>query len=310
MQRAFRQASQEEYQQAAQSSKGGSNFFCLRKPIEVFLPREGNNAIRIVPFLADDPHGQIYGKEVWQYYMGGVYLSPNTFDKNLPNPLLDKYMELHAQNDDRKKRYRGQRKYVMYVFEVDKDGKAGPVKLWFAPKMIVDGIIAGATNPMTGQIQAIDDAREGKIMFFRRDGTGLSTKYLGIQFGQEAYPLTMEILDQVYLLEEVLMPMSVDQAKAFVASGGYDDSDQQSSPAAPVHSNPNMFGPGVSDFDYGANAAAQAPVAQASVASVSVAPVAGTTAGAAGSEPPVSAPAKVGNEAEVMDTVASLRDKQ
>jgi len=269
MQRAFRQASQEEYQKAAELQKGGSDYYCLRKEIEVFTPAEGDNAIRIVPFLSDDPHGQIYGKEVWQYYMGGVYISPSTFDRSISNPLLERFMELQALNDERKKRFKGTRRYVMYVIEIDSSGKASPVKVWFAPKTIVDSIIAAVRDYKTGRILPVDDAREGRIMFFRREGKGLSTRYLGLKFDMDPWPLDMNVLNQIYLLEELLLPMTVDQARGFVEAGGYDDSDQaagsQQSYVPPAssaasrfdnapQSNPNVFGnQGAQDFDYGYN---------------------------------------------------------
>lgn len=199
--------SNSETREKYQNFRTANMFAYLNTTLEIFYPKEGKNAVRIVPKLADD-HEQVglWGMDVWTYYLNNQgWLAPNTFDKSLPDPVMALYNVKRVEDPDFARSISPLKRTIMFVLDVDDGSK---LKVWPAPAMLVDTFVPLLKIDRTGEMIALEDPEEGRVVFFIRQGTGRSTKYVSPQLGTEPCPLKISA-DEVPYFKDILIVPSV-----------------------------------------------------------------------------------------------------
>ena len=215
--RAFKQATEEERKNTLES-RGVNKVPYLKKDFPVFFPREGDNEVRLVPPLADDEHCGVLGFQVWTYFiLGRSWIAPNAFDKEIRNPLVDKYQQLKQVDETKAKVFMGTRKTFLFVLDIAETDKNKLLKLWAAGKTVMDSLVHLSKDRKTGALIPIEDPEKGRIVYFNKQGKGLQTQYLNFDLDDE-FPLPKSILKKLYTMEELLEPMSVKKADEIIAS--------------------------------------------------------------------------------------------
>ena len=215
---AFKKATQEERKQAVED-RGAKKIPYLKIPdFPMFIPREDDNEIRIVPPLAADKHCSVLGFEVWVYFLlGRTWIAPNAFDQSLRNPLLEKYQQLKQVDEEKAQEFMGRRKTLLFVLDMLEKDENKILKLWEAGKTVIDSLIHLSKDRKTGELLPIEDPEQGKTIYFVREGKGLQTRYLNFQLGDK-FPLDEGIVEALYTMEDLIEPMSVEQAEEIVRS--------------------------------------------------------------------------------------------
>ena len=208
--------------------------------IPTFNPREGENCIRILPpFEAEE--------------IGGWCLDVH-FHRNVgPNndfALCSKRMfgkgcyicgmqtsELWETDKELAKSYFPEWRLLVWVLDMyakEGDENYGMPLLWSCPKTLCDEIIVQSRRKDADVVVDVSDANTGKYVYFDRVGTGISTKYKGVQIGEENVPIGEELADYMKGFDEVLVVLSFDEVKEMFLGGSaessvvaekYDDND-------------------------------------------------------------------------------------
>ena len=190
----------------------------LSSELPMFTPREGTNTIRIVPPRADDEDADMLGVDILYYYMQGrTYLSPATLDSAPSDPALDAYNMAKQANDEvLQEAINPTRRTLMYILDFADDTENGVMKVWTCPNTVVGEMLACAKNLRTGEIVPIEDPDEGRIIFFERVGTGMSTKYKSFQLDEGPFPLAEELSEEIQTFRSILEIPSVGEIEDIV----------------------------------------------------------------------------------------------
>lgn len=221
---------QEREKAAKQRTAKGVDY--IQSELEQFVPIDGDNQIRIVPPLAEDEMASLWGVDVWTYFLSGhSYLSPQVFDKHAKNPVYDAYKEMKQEDPElcKKLQLGGSKKTLLFILDMNDGGSKPVLKIWAAPPTLVNDFIRISRNRKTGKLIALDDPEDGRVIFFTRTGSGVSTKYSGVQIDNEPYPLDVELLDQIPLFTDILVKPDIAELTASLEetlSGKTDDRDE------------------------------------------------------------------------------------
>lgn len=213
----------------ARSSRG---LAYVKGDIEIFTPIDGDNQIRIVPPLSEDDHATLWGLEVWAYYLNNQsFLSSKTLKKADTDPIADHFFKLRQSDPESAKTFRGVKRHLMFILDLNDDKEQ--LKLWAAPPTLVDEFIRLSKNRRTGQLIPLEDPKDGRIIFFTKTGTGIGTKYTGVEVGREPYPLDEALADELDTFESLLDIRSVvelNQVLSSVQEGGNTPPELQPAP--------------------------------------------------------------------------------
>lgn len=180
---------------AKQSSGAYDNF--LPSDVVSFKPREGENAIRIVPWLSDDNPDAKKLREKWDDHWGiDIHLHRNVgpdngsylcLDKMLgePCPVCEARREASEEEADA---WRVNTRILCWVVDRDAE-KTGP-QLWAMPLGTSKDISAASTVRGSGDLLLIDHPEEGYDIFFEREGEKKRTRYKQVQADRNSTPLS------------------------------------------------------------------------------------------------------------------------
>mgnify|MGYP001559567074 CR=1 FL=1 len=179
----------EQVRERAQRQIGGRDSY-FSSDIQFFTPREGDNNVRILPPPPDADWGH-YGINVVVHYAIGsdqsAYLCAARM-KDEPCPICEERdRATSAGEEDLADSLRPSFRVAVYVIDRAQEGK-GPL-LWNIAGGLDKDITKLCIDPASGEILPVDDPNDGYDLNFTREGSGLKTKYKGIQFSRKTCPL-------------------------------------------------------------------------------------------------------------------------
>lgn len=168
---------------------GGSYDSYLPSEVTMFKPREGENAVRILPPMWDKKK---WGKG-WEI---GVYLHNRIGPDNATYLCLDKMngetcpvCEARRTAADAEEADAFQPKWRAFCWVIDRNNeKAGPM-VWNMPVTLFREINARSYDKKTGKVVLIDGDPKadyaGYDVLFNREGDGVKTKYVSVEIDRE-----------------------------------------------------------------------------------------------------------------------------
>lgn len=204
---AFKTANEKEREAAIKNrnQKGGLSY--IKGNFEFYRPQDGDNQIRIVPPLAIDNHAELWGlPNLWTYFLENrSYVSSQTFGKHQRDPISEHFFRTRKVNEKEAERFRGNKRYLMWILDTADESK---LKLWDAPPTLVDefiGLSKDRRAGRTGQLVPLEDPEKGRIIYFTRTGSGLGTRYSGVERDSEAHILDEAVAEQIKPFEEIVV---------------------------------------------------------------------------------------------------------
>ena len=166
------------------------------KDTEFFKPKEGENNIRILPPTWNlKEWSDNWAIEVWLHRDIGpdkaTYLCLDKMNKG-KCPICE--ARLDARGDDEIRALKPKTSMLAYIINRD-DEKAGPV-VWALSNRFEQDICLRMQDKRTGEVLAIDHPDNGYDISFTRTGTGIKTRYAGIDIARRPSPLADRERDQ------------------------------------------------------------------------------------------------------------------
>lgn len=170
----YQERTKEQYDERATGS--GSREKILKNGFKIFTPREGNNKIRILPPTWEK--AKHYGLDLWTHYNIGRDNSSYLCLLKMKGDRCPVCEEVEKNID---KAYtdtiKAKKKILMWVIDRN-DEKTGPQLFLMPPKMDRNFVLQSSEED-TGELYFIDHPVKGFDISFRREGTGLATRYDG-----------------------------------------------------------------------------------------------------------------------------------
>ena len=163
-----------------------------------FKPKEGENCIRILPWIAqDDPKlkdqefadkwGDHWGIDIFIHRNvgpdNGSYLCPNKMSGE-PCPICEARNEA---DEDQAQALKPSNRILAWLIDRN-DEKTGP-KLWSMPLGTSKDISARSVLKGSGELLNIDDPEEGFDVYFNREGEKDRTRYTQVDVARDPSPL-------------------------------------------------------------------------------------------------------------------------
>ena len=180
------------------SQNGSSRDQMFAQDVNLFTPAEGDNTVRVLPPTWDD--AQHFGYDVYVHYDvgpdGAAYLCLEKMEGK-PCPICEERKRAADSGDsDYADKLKPNKRVLVYV--VDRDKEKEGLKVWSMSWTIDRDLCALAVDKRTGEVYAIDDPEDGYDISFERKGTGITTKYLGLQIARRPSSLGNDAwLDQI-----------------------------------------------------------------------------------------------------------------
>lgn len=189
----YQKRSQEQWQKEKNRSTGDYDR-AYKDEFNLFKAREGDNRIRILPPTFED--AEHFGIVVWLHSNVGpdnqTYLchaKMEAYGGEGTCPICDEYGHAKAAGDeDYAKAIRPYSKVLTWIIDRNEADK-GP-QLWAIPGTVHKDILGNAEDPDTREILVLDHHEEGYDIAFKREGTGLKTKYNNVRPVPRASPLS------------------------------------------------------------------------------------------------------------------------
>lgn len=185
--------------------RGGSFDSYLKPNIDMYRPKGGDNAIRILPPTWDDPDH--YGYTVFIHgYVGADQSSYLCLNKNAGGgggcPICAASAEAKAAGEeDEAKALQPSKRYLTWIIDRNDDN---PHPIVYSMSWTIDRDIAAlCTNKKTGSVILIDHPDEGYDVSFSRQGEGLKTRYVGMQIDREPSPISDDEKEQDEWIEYI-----------------------------------------------------------------------------------------------------------
>ena len=203
---------------------------------------EGEHFLNIIPFLAGPNHPTVgegkfaYFLDIWVH--GKVGINEDSYvcmarSFNKPCAICDHQNELRKQDDyDEKyvKSLNPGRRAIYNVECLDSNTEIGKkVQYWDASHFSIEKEIAElAKKPRGGGFITFADPDDGKTVFFRRTGTGMSnTKYSAFKFEDRTEPISDELLDLALPLDKCVHLPTYEEVKNAFFGNVIDEGDPQ-----------------------------------------------------------------------------------
>jgi len=173
----------------AKQSGGGYDSYLL-PDIPFFKPKEGENAVRIMPPTWEDQEKWGDNWEIQVHLHRNVGPDDATYlclDKMLGKPCPPCEARRHAADEDEADALRIQWRALCWVIDRN-DEKAGP-QVWGLPVTLFREINLRSIDRKTNQLVLIDHPEEGYDLLFSKEGTGKKTKYTSIEIDRDPTPL-------------------------------------------------------------------------------------------------------------------------
>lgn len=172
--------------------------------IPQFKPQDGDNCIRIVPPLADDPLGDQWGFNIWVHFINGYYICPRTIDKKAACVVCLGASEMRREDPELAKEMTGMCRTLVWILDCNRVPE-GELKIWPAPVTLINSFLKLAKNRRTGEVISIEGPETGRAIFFEKTGTRLQTRYDSIQLDDHPFPLNPQLLNDLKYFEEILL---------------------------------------------------------------------------------------------------------
>jgi len=186
----YRARTPEQVRALAQRQIGGRDSY-FNSDIVFFTAREGDNNVRILPPPPDADWGH-YGVSIACHYDIGpdksAYLCRDKMLSEECPICAERAAATAAGEDDFADVLKPGYRTAVYIIDRNQEGK-GPM-LWNVSGGLDKDITKLCIDPATGEILPVDDPNDGYDLAFVREGTGLKTKYKGVQFARKASPLS------------------------------------------------------------------------------------------------------------------------
>ena len=213
-----------------------------------YFPKDGTHTIDIVPYIAgaNDPNcaegKPQYVLDVWVHMKVGAlqnsFICPaKNFRKRCP--ICEKQMEMRKSGDftdEEIKELSPKRRTLYNVVSYDsKEETKKGVQIWEVAHFFFENHIAEISRrPKTGGFIPFSHPDEGKSVHFKIAKKGQNSEYLGHRFEDRDEPISDEILDAAYVLDEMLHIPTLSELKQAVIDGFADsdsDDDDDEKPA-------------------------------------------------------------------------------
>lgn len=211
----YRGRTEESVSRRAKQSSGAYDGF-LPPEIISFKPREGENCIRILPWLSGShPDANAYAEKWGDHWGIDIFLHFNVGPDNASYLCLDKMKgepcpvcEVRREaNEEEADALKLSNRILCWVVDRS-DEKSGP-KLWSMPLGTSKDISAASQVKGSGEVLLIDDPEEGFDVYFDREGEKIKTKYKRVEVGRDPCPLHTDPKVQARWLayvDEMMLP--------------------------------------------------------------------------------------------------------
>lgn len=205
----------QERTEAASGARGGKwkPIFLNTVKFEKWICREGDHVIDIIPYI--DRNDNIkYKLEVLVHQRVGPdegnYICPKTFNSSDKCGLCDARVAAQTLGDEELAEALRPRDRVIYnivCYDSDKEEDKG-VQIWEASSYLSEENFQAAAKERKkgggGKKIAFADPDNGRTISFERIGTRKKTTYKGFSMDERDEPISDEILDDAYILEDLI----------------------------------------------------------------------------------------------------------
>ena len=209
--------------------QGPSRRGYFKSGIPTYNPKENRNCVRIVPPFEAAEIGS-WGLDVHFHRNVG----PNNDFAICNNRMfsLNCYIcelqtsELWDSDRELAKSYYPDWRILVWVIDrmlPEDDPLYGVPILWSCPRTLCEEILIQSTRKDADVVVDISDPDTGRDVYFDRIGTGVQTKYKGVQIGESDIPLGEEVLEHMDEFSEVLVVLEYDEVKSMFLGSGADE---------------------------------------------------------------------------------------
>lgn len=218
----------------------------FKNEFDTFRARVGDNTIRILPPTWDN-HDH-YAYQLWVHrYIGpdnSTYLCPwKMLKKKCPVCEAEKTSRAAGELDEAKQLAPGEQ-FACWIINRDEDESSPPIIYPMSWTMDRD-IAALSIDKRKGKLLLIDHPHKGYDITFKRQGTGVKTKYFGTAIDREATPISDDGDKQEEILQFIGENPIPDTLKFYpydyllnVISGGTEERDVELDEQEEDNSNP------------------------------------------------------------------------
>lgn len=169
---------------------GGLYDSYLKQGIQMYKAKEGDCTVRILPGSWEDTEKWGAGWEISIWVHFGIGSDESSFlclDKMLGKecPICEARHE--TSDEDEQSSLKPSLRALCWVIDRDNE-KAGPM-LWSMPNSLFREINLRSIEKKTNTPILIDHPEEGFDLMFTRTGTGLKTKYTGVEIERDSSPV-------------------------------------------------------------------------------------------------------------------------
>jgi len=227
----------------ATGSRGGKwkPIFLSTAKFEKWTCKEGDHVIDIIPYLDDDDIFQYKLEVLVHQRIGpdeGNYICPKTFDSKANCALCDLRSMAQAEDNEAMADLLRPRERVIYnivCYDNNKEEDKG-VQVWEASGYLAeDNFQAAAKKRQKGGVSSkisFADPDDGRTISFERTGSGVGTRYIGFVMEERDEPISDDILDEAYILEDLIdIPSDeVLQEQADIVLGSFRSNEEDEQP--------------------------------------------------------------------------------
>lgn len=185
----YRPPTRETLQKRSEQSGSAYDSY-IKDRFPMFSPKEGTFRIRFLPSQWEG--AEHYGMDAYVHF--GIGADNNAYlclkkMKNESCPICAE--QERAQREGEEQEYinslRPTKRVVAFLIDRDNEGE-GP-KVWAMPWTLDRDITTLSIDKRSGEILLVDHPDDGYDVEFSREGTGLKTKYVGVQIARKQTPL-------------------------------------------------------------------------------------------------------------------------
>jgi len=215
----YKRPSQDAMKRKAESA--GSRFrgkgYLQSDLYKAYVPRDGQNKLRIVPPLEVDVL-EWYGLDVGLHRNVGLqkdmYLCLRYMSLG-ECPICElQTKELWDEDPNLAKTYYPEKRCLVWVVDLLSENAMKELMLWSVAQGTLSDIHNVTVDPETGKMIDLMDPRDGVAVFFKKSGKGIKTEYDSILLGKTAVPLPDAILNQRKPVADLLIVPTYEEVKA------------------------------------------------------------------------------------------------
>lgn len=238
--KALLQRTEEAHQRINEYGKFG-RFYTIPKgegaPLKIWKCKEGEHILDIIPFLAGPNHHQVregeptYLLDIWVHQKVGMdendvvclarnYNDPCPICEYINAQRLNKDLDEEAEEALKALNPKRRCLYNIICYDSTREESRG-IQLWEVAHFLFEKkILSVARHPRGGGFVPFSSPNNGKSIYFEREGSGITnTQYLGHKFIERQSEVTDEILEEAYILDELVIKLSYEQIKEALLGG-------------------------------------------------------------------------------------------